>query len=90
MNFIENNCGLVNPENPCKCKQRVNYALMQGRISQNQKYYSSNKFIENETILAEKISEMEQLEDMGTVFKNNPSYKMPSEILNKVIEVAGN
>lgn len=90
MNFIDENCGLVNPDNPCKCKQRVNYALLQGRISPNQKYYSSVDFVENETSLSKKILEMEELEDMGTIFKNNPSYKMPSEILNKVIEIAKN
>lgn len=89
-NFISNNCGLLNPDNSCKCKIRVNYALSQKRISKEKLYYISENYIKNNESLAEKIDKMEELEDLNSVFHNNPNYNLPNEIISKAYDLAKN
>ncbi len=85
-NFIDNNCGLLNKNNSCHCRQRVNYAILQGRISSDSMYFSNNTHIKDK--LTHKISKMEELEDLGDIFKNNPNYAVSNDLMKKVYQLA--
>lgn len=86
--FIDNNCGLLNKENSCHCRRRVPYAISQKRISADAYRFLSKEYLGAEINIEEKIIEMEDLEDLGEVYANNPSYTLPKEIVDKVCLIA--
>ncbi len=88
LNFIENNCGLINKDNPCKCRERVNYALARGRIFSAYSSYISEKYIKYPSALDKKIVEMENLEDFGEIYLNNPEYRLSDKVLKRVFSLA--
>lgn len=89
-NFIKNNCGLLNKENSCICRQRVNYAIAKGRVSVEDPYFLKKQHIENQDVLRNKMDKMEELAGISEIFKNNPEYTISAEVLEKVYNVSKN
>lgn len=87
MNFVNKNCGLLNKENSCVCKKRLKYAIAMERIKVGSFYFISENYLNDKTNIDEKIEEMERLEEFGEIFRNNPKYKLPDDVVNKVLTV---
>lgn len=87
-NFINNNCGLLNKENPCNCRQRVNYAILQKRLSVGNHYFQDPDYLSDNEILINKIERMNNLEDIGDIFQNNPNYSIDKSLLKDIYEIS--
>lgn len=87
-NFINNNCGLLNKENSCNCRQRVNYAILQKRLLIGNYYFQNHDYLSNNEMLNDKIEKMNNLEDIGEIFQNNPSYSIGDNLLNDIYEIS--
>ena len=79
--FMKNNCGLMNPENNCNCKKRLNTALVNKRIHPDNLLFANRDSIDNS------LREMEKLDKLSSVFLSNPYYRLPREILNDVMNI---
>lgn len=82
-NFMDSNCGLYNPDNPCRCSRRVQTAIIQKRINPDNFLFASEG--ENQTIL-DGIAQMEKIERAGALYKTHPTYQSP-DFLKKVLDL---
>lgn len=87
MNFVSRNCGLLNKESSCICRRRLKYAIDMDRIKVGRFYFISDEYLNDKLNIESKVEEMEQLDELGDIFKNNPKYKLPDEVEGKVLAI---
>ncbi len=78
--FMNNNCGVYNPSNKCRCKNRINTALKCGRINKN-----NLNFVEN---IDDFNTEMEELNSLSGIYQNQGTFKSKTNFtaqLNQLI-----
>ncbi|WP_420387049.1 RNA polymerase sigma factor [Roseivirga sp.] len=83
-NFLDSNCGVYNPANPCRCKNRLGNAINTGRINPKSLNFADSVDYYNE--------EMEELQSMSGIYHNHGQFKdrRPfSEIMNTEIMPKG-
>ncbi len=79
-NFMENNCGLVNPDKMCRCNKRIEVAIENRRINPEQLIFINRPLVENDLVGACK-EEMDEFDKVSAVFTSNPYYLAPESIL---------
>ena len=78
--YMEQQCGLVNPTNACRCSRRVGAAIQLGRVTPGQLH-----FVDSDTsVVNEGVREMEQLHDAAAVFHSAPMYRAPQRLADGV------
>ncbi|MDP4094055.1 MAG: RNA polymerase sigma factor [Bacillota bacterium] len=89
--FMENNCGLVNKNKPCRCNRRVEVAIESRRINPENLIFIDQPLAENGLVGACK-EEMEEFDKVSAVFTSNPYYLTPDSIFQgiKKIITSGN
>jgi RNA polymerase sigma factor (sigma-70 family) len=80
-NFIHNNCGLVNPDNKCRCYKKVDDAIAKGRLMPNNLLFVSKDKQE------ELVEAIDKLESEVALFQTNPEYDSPADLLDGVKEI---
>ena len=80
--FLQSKCGLVNPENPCRCLKKIDFLSKQQLIDLQQLRFApfSNRSIE----LMKKI---EKIENEQTLYQSNPDLNAPEILINKMKEL---
>jgi len=79
-NFMNKNCGVYNPKNPCRCNARINTGIKLGRIKKGNLQFSNQIERYNE--------EMEELCSLTGIYQNHGSFKSKSNFntqLNQLI-----
>ncbi|WP_298475979.1 sigma-70 family RNA polymerase sigma factor [uncultured Maribacter sp.] len=66
-NFMNNNCGVYNPKNPCRCNARINTGMKCGRIKRGNLQFLSHIELYNE--------EMEELHSLTGIYQNHGSFE---------------
>lgn len=82
--FMQRKCGLVNPDNPCRCGRRVTPAVRLGRVDPHDLLFARHG--EDEQVLRG-IREMEQLVRAAALFKSHPTYEVPTNLTRALSEV---
>lgn len=90
LQFIHNNCGLINKDNPCKCRSRLFYAMDKKRVAKDRIEFSHSLWLSSKEQIEDKIAEMEHLEDLSAVYANNPHYELPEYLFKKVLQITQN
>ncbi|MCT4665351.1 MAG: RNA polymerase sigma factor [Flavobacteriales bacterium] len=80
--FMNANCGVYNPKNPCRCNNRINQALACKRIVKNNLSFVSDIEAYN--------SEMEELHSMTGIYANHGKFKNQSDFNNEIKELVMN
>lgn len=83
-NFMSNKCGVVNPNNPCRCKKKIDFAI-------------DNKMVKPEHLLYADISnrkfdlsdKFDSLQRTIAVYQSTPSYASPEFLLEEIKQVVG-
>lgn len=81
--FMNNKCGLYNPDNPCRCSRRVQTAIIQKRVNPDNLLFADEG--ENQAVL-DGIAQMEKIERAGALYKTHPAYQSP-DFLEKVLDL---
>lgn len=84
--FMENNCGLVNPDKMCRCQRRVEVAVEKGRINSEQLIFAKGAVVDTELVGTCK-EEMEEFDRVSAVFNSNPYYLTPEKVLQGIKRV---
>lgn len=84
-NFLEKKCGLANPNNPCRCKKKIDFLIDGKMIDPAELRFAkaSNRSIE----LVEKIDELEKA---TMIYRSTPAFKTPEMVvreMKKMIEM---
>lgn len=80
--FLNGNCGVFNPVNPCRCSKRINTALVCGRIDKNNLSFTN-------TIQAYN-NEMEELSSMEGLYQNHGMFQSDTDIVNHITVLIAN
>lgn len=75
--FMRGHCGLVNPENPCRCKRRVTFAVKMGRVDPKKPIYASMSGARDMRYAREEVEKMDELQRTVAVYRSHPQYQAP-------------
>ena len=75
--FMEGHCGLVDPDNPCRCRRRIGAAIQQERVDPDNLLFARR-------VSALKL-EMERFTDAGAIFRSHPELRTPAELVDAVM-----
>ncbi len=80
-NFLHQKCGLVNPENPCRCHKKIDFLINKNIVNPKVLHYAplTNRSMD----LIEKIS---HLEKSVALYRSTPSQLAPDSVIQKVKE----
>lgn len=78
-NFLNNNCGVYNPVNKCRCSNRINTALACERIQKSSLNYADKIETYNE--------EMEELCSLEGIYQNHGNFKSNSSFVQQLNEI---
>ncbi len=84
-NFLNNKCGLANPNNPCRCKRKIDFLVGQGMMD------PKNLRFANET--QRSIDLVEKIDDLGkalAIYQSVPNIPTPEEVVLKMKEMINN
>ena len=76
--FLNNNCGIINPKNKCRCHKKVDSSIKKGFINPNNLLFTSN--IKNTNL----INSIENIQDEVSFYQSNPKYNTPKTLLKEV------
>jgi len=83
--FMRQKCGLVNPDNRCRCARRVERAIRIGRIDPHHLLFAGQPArARRDANLLRRIEEMEELERAAAVFRSHPDYAAPETFLETI------
>lgn len=72
--FMRSTCGLVNPDNDCRCHRRVTTAIVKGRVDPDNLLFARGG--EDPDVLRG-VAEMKELDRAAALFRGHPSYVAP-------------
>lgn len=85
--FINQNCGIVNSTNQCRCHKKVDDAIHKSYIKPNQLLFTKTQKVE------QLIDSIDTIQNEVELYQSNPNYHTPENILNgikKIITTANN
>lgn len=77
-NFLQRNCGIVNPKNSCRCFKKVDTSIQKGLINPQWLLFAQEG---NSHTLIQEIAE---IENEVALYQSNPVYKAPGLLLAEV------
>jgi len=83
--FMKKKCGLVYPDNRCRCRRRVNYALKRGRINTKQLQFAhdAGQAIRFPEVLSE-IRKLEQAQACTALYRSHPDFAVANSFVSFV------
>jgi RNA polymerase sigma factor (sigma-70 family) len=79
--FVERNCGLVNPDGAaCRCRRRVSVAIATGRIVPSDVRNSASA-------VDEAAAELDMLYDAGRLMRSHPDYHAPERVTEQIVQL---
>jgi len=82
--FMQKRCGLVNPDNPCRCHLYVNQVInAKGKDSKNLLFAGHPCLGGKETIKLEQLQELKELQRIAVIFRSHPEYAAPESLVEK-------
>src|SRR5215217_8235521 len=86
--FMERKCGLINPDNPCRCARRVNHAVRVGRVDPSHLLFATHLVrLEPDAAAREVVREMEQLHSAADLLRGHPDYAAPGKVTEVIREL---
>ncbi len=76
--FLNRNCGIVNPENTCRCYKKVDNAIDQGVIHPDNLLFARNT--KNDDF----IESIEHIQSEVALYRTNPEYNAPDILLKEI------
>ncbi|GAA3590200.1 RNA polymerase sigma factor [Flavivirga amylovorans] len=81
-NFLNNKCGLVNSNNPCRCSKKIDFLINQDIINPKEL-----RFAQHSKRSIDLISKIKLLEDTVSVYQTVPNFKTPEAIIKEIQKV---
>lgn len=78
-NFLSHKCGLVNPDNPCRCNRKIDYLIDSKQLNTNGLLYA--KFSNKKLDLSDKLGDLERT---VAIYRSAPNFPAPDKILRDI------
>jgi RNA polymerase sigma factor (sigma-70 family) len=83
--FVEQKCGIVRLENPCRCSKQVSREVQVGILKPGKlRYTTAEQVIPNEVDVHASMQELRELDKTAALFRSHPTYKAPGVLLNSI------
>ena len=82
-NFMDNKCGIVNENNPCRCKKKIDF-LVDNKLMNPKKLEYTTKENLNKINFEEKLGAMNKME---AIYKATPTFPAPETLLQDLKNV---
>ena len=83
--FMRGNCGIVDPENACRCRRRINAAVARGRVKPAALHFATHP--RRDPAVRRGVAEMDRLHDAAAVFRSHPHYESPAAVAEAVTKL---
>ncbi|MEO1256354.1 MAG: hypothetical protein AAFY41_15905, partial [Bacteroidota bacterium] len=81
-NFFTEKCGLVNSDNPCRCKRKIDFLIDQEMIEP-----MALRFAHHTNRSIDLMNKIDSLDETLSVFRSVPVLEAPEEVLNQVKQI---
>ena len=89
-NFMNNKCGLVNKENPCRCSKKTKALIQVGYVNPDNLKFTRNFYYKMDKMSERKVNELIDVLDneCNELFRTHPYEKSPDFVLSlrKILE----
>jgi RNA polymerase sigma factor (sigma-70 family) len=81
-NFMNNKCGLINRENPCRCVRKTAGFIKKGYVDPINLHFQKDKITTISNLADKKVKDFDNavLEDYRQLFQNHPYVKSPDSL----------
>ena len=78
-NFMEDKCGLVNPNNPCHCRKKTKVLIEYGYVDPKNLKFNKEKYIAIQNIISDKQSDLNEMfyDKSEILFREHPFQTSP-------------
>ncbi|MEM8896272.1 MAG: RNA polymerase sigma factor [Bacteroidota bacterium] len=80
--FLASKCGLVNTDNPCRCKRKIDFLIDQDMVEP-----TALRFARHTNRSIDLMHKIDSLDKTLSVFRSVPALEAPSEVLKEVRQV---
>ena len=91
--FMQNQCGLINANNPCRCHKKTKGFIDAGHVDPNSMTFSSLRFAKIRSLAAETYAQIDNVVDRqyAALFRDHPFLEPKDQILwlRKMLEQCG-
>ena len=84
--FMNRKCGIVNPDNPCRCAKRIRYAIETGRVDPDKLLFVDAGFVTRKTVRNE-VQRLNELRDAAVLYRNNANYRSPENLREALLRL---
>lgn len=83
--FVQQQCGIVNPDNPCRCAKQVGNEIQAGILKPGKlRYATAARVIPDAMEVHTGARELRELDKAAALFRTHPHYKAPDVFLNAI------
>lgn len=83
--FMQRKCGLVNPDNRCRCARWVGCSIQSGRVDPNNLLFAAHPaHPKHDAAVLERVQEVEELERAAAMFRTHPNYATPGVLVESI------
>jgi RNA polymerase sigma factor (sigma-70 family) len=84
-NFMQKKCGLVNPDNPCRCSRYVGYVVKTGAGKPERLLFAGHPCrSQKDVVTQEQLQEMNELQRIVMLFRSHPDYAAPETFVEEI------
>ena len=84
-NFLNQKCGLANPDNPCRCTKKIDYLISESKINPSELKFAT--FNQRSLDLMQKIDEAEK---SLAIYRSVPKVETPSIVFQNIKSILSN
>lgn len=81
-NFLAGQCGIANPDNPCRCAGRVDRAVAMGRVDPENLLFAGHQARARQA-----VDEMQNLHDVAALMRSHPDYAAPQRLKDAIADL---
>ncbi|MCP4715841.1 MAG: RNA polymerase sigma factor [Deltaproteobacteria bacterium] len=86
--FMTNKCGLVNPDNSCRCSGFVHHVIKRtGNNTDNFMFAEHSCRRHKNVVTSEQLQEMQELQRIITIYRSHPDYAAPEKFVEGIKEL---
>lgn len=86
-NFMGKNCGLVNPENSCRCAKWGHKAVKKGWIDPDRLLFAGHPRHPRKDVAISRLQEVDELRRVAALFRHHPDYAAPGVFMEGIKEL---
>lgn len=87
--FMQRKCGIVNPDNHCRCARRVNRAVEVGRVEPANLLFAGHARGESQQQIEQAIRSLDRLQRAAALYRSHPDYSAPASLTAALRELVG-